>query len=150
MFIKRIHSITWSYILIDNKELNGNFDKIRSLIGYCPQNDSIFKYLTVYENLEFYGKIKGIKKEKINEIINSLLIEMNLYEYKNKISNQLSGGNKRKLSVSIAMICNPPILLLDEPSTGMDPEARRFMWKVIHKISIRKKIECDYDYTFYG
>ena len=64
---------------------------------------------------------------------------MNLYEYKNKISNQLSGGNKRKLSVSIAMICNPPILLLDEPSTGMDPEARRFMWKVIHKISIRKK-----------
>ena len=126
-------------ILIDNKELNSNFNKIRSLIGYCPQFDSIFDYMTVYENLEFYSKIKGMKLDKIKEIINALLIEMNLYNYKDKISGKLSGGNKRKLSVSIAMICNPPIILLDEPSTGMDPEARRFMWSVIHKISIRKK-----------
>ena len=95
--------------------------------------------MTVKENLEFYSKIKGMKLDKMNDIINALLIEMNLYEYKDKISGQLLGGNKRKLSVSIAMICNPPIILLDEPSTGMDPEARRFMWNVIHKISIRKK-----------
>ena len=130
---------SYGRILIDNKELNTNFNEIRSLIGYCPQFDSIFEYLTVFENLEFYSKIKGMKEEKMKEIINALLIEMNLYEYKNIISGQLSGGNKRKLSVSIAMICNPPIILLDEPSTGMDPEARRFMWSVIHKISIRKK-----------
>ena len=51
----------------------------------------------------------------------------------------LSGGNKRKLSVAIAIICNPPIILLDEPSTGMDPEARRFIWKVIHRMSLNKK-----------
>ena len=65
--------------------------------------------------------------------------EMGLMIYKDKVSGTLSGGNKRKLSVAIAMICNPPIILLDEPSTGMDPEARRFMWGVIHRISINRK-----------
>ena len=126
-------------IYIDNKEITSNFNKIRNLIGYCPQFNAIFEYLTVYENLEFYGLIKGAKKNKINDIVNALIEEMNLTQFKNKISGNLSGGNKRKLSVAIALICNPPIILLDEPSTGMDPEARRFMWGVIHKVSLNKK-----------
>ena len=126
-------------IYIDNKEINEDFDKVRSLIGYCPQFDAIFESLTVYENLEFYGLIKGAKKDKIELIVNALMDEMSLTIFKDKVSGTLSGGNKRKLSVAIAMICNPPIILLDEPSTGMDPEARRFMWGVIHRISINKK-----------
>ena len=126
-------------IYIDNKEITSNFNKIRSLIGYCPQFDAIFDYLTVYENLEFYGLIKGAKKDKINIIINTLIEEMNLSKFTNKVSGTLSGGNKRKLSVAIALICNPPIILLDEPSTGMDPEARRFMWGVIHRVSLNQK-----------
>jgi ATP-binding cassette subfamily A (ABC1) protein 3 len=126
-------------IFIDNKNINKDFENIRSLIGYCPQFDAIFDFLTVYENLEFYGTIKGAKKEKLKEIINALIEEMNLLVFKNKIAGTLSGGNKRKLSVAIALICNPPIILLDEPSTGMDPEARRFMWGVIHRVSINQK-----------
>ena len=126
-------------IFIDNKNINKNFDKIRSLIGYCPQFDAIFDFLTVYENLEFYGLIKGAKKEKIKDIINALIEEMNLLKFKNKIAGSLSGGNKRKLSVAISLICNPTIILLDEPSTGMDPEARRFMWGVIHRVSLNQK-----------
>ena len=126
-------------IYIDNKEINQEFNKVRSLIGYCPQIDAIFEYLTVYENLEFYGIIKGAKKDKIKSIIYALMKEMSLFPFKDKVSGALSGGNKRKLSVAIAMICNPPIILLDEPSTGMDPEARRFMWGVIHRISINRK-----------
>jgi ATP-binding cassette subfamily A (ABC1) protein 3 len=69
----------------------------------------------------------------------SLIDLMNLTEFKDILSKNLSGGNKRKLSVAIALICNPPIILLDEPSTGMDPEARRYMWKIIHDISIYRK-----------
>ncbi len=60
---------------------------------------------------------------------------MNLKEYENKMSGTLSGGNKRKLSVAMAMIGNPRIIFLDEPSTGMDPKARRFMWKVISRVA---------------
>ena len=130
---------TYGKIYIDNKEINEDFDKVRSLIGYCPQFDAIFESLTVYENLEFYGLIKGAKKDKIKSIVYALMEEMSLFVFKDKVSGTLSGGNKRKLSVAIAMICNPPIILLDEPSTGMDPEARRFMWGVIHRISLNRK-----------
>jgi len=65
--------------------------------------------------------------------------EMGLTKYKDKISSSLSGGNKRKLQVAIALIGNPPIVFLDEPSSGMDPEARRFMWTIIDRISTLKK-----------
>jgi ABC-type multidrug transport system ATPase subunit len=64
---------------------------------------------------------------------------MNLQEYENKLSGTLSGGNKRKLSVAMAMIGNPRIIFLDEPSTGMDPKARRFMWRVISRVATEKK-----------
>jgi len=60
---------------------------------------------------------------------------MNLEEHRKKPAGTLSGGNKRKLSVAMALIGNPPIILLDEPSAGMDPEARRFMWSVVARIS---------------
>ena len=126
-------------IYIDEYEITKNFNKIRNLIGYCPQFDAIFEYLTVYENLEFYGLIKGARKNKIKEIINALIEEINLLPFKNTVSCKLSGGNKRKLSVAIALICNPPIILLDEPSTGMDPEARRYMWGVINRVSLNQK-----------
>ena len=64
---------------------------------------------------------------------------MDLTDYENVRANNLSGGNKRKLSVSIAMIGNPPLIFLDEPSTGVDPQAKRFMWNVVSKISTLKK-----------
>jgi len=65
---------------------------------------------------------------------------MDLQDYRNIRANNLSGGNKRKLSVAIAMIGNPPLVFLDEPSTGVDPQAKRFMWNIVSKIStLRKK-----------
>ena len=64
---------------------------------------------------------------------------MDLKEYENILAGTYSGGNKRKLSVAIAMLGNPPIVFLDEPSTGMDPKARRFMWDVISRIATKRK-----------
>ena len=132
-------SPTHGKIYINGKDMRNKFSELTSIFGYCPQFDAIFEYMTVYENLEFYGKIKGIKKEYLVKVINAMISEMSLGEFVHKIAGRLSGGNKRKLSVAISFLCSPPIVLLDEPSTGMDPEARRFMWSVIHKISTKGK-----------
>ena len=126
-------------IYINGKDMRNNFEELSSLFGYCPQFDAIFEFLTVYENLKFYAQIKGIKHEYLDIVINAMISEMSLSEFINKRAGRLSGGNKRKLSVAISFLCSPPIVLLDEPSTGMDPEARRFMWSVIHKISTKGK-----------
>jgi len=126
-------------IYINDNNILSNFNKVRNLIGYCPQDNPIFEYLTVYQNLEFYGIIKGAKIDKIKDIIDALIEEMNLIQFKDIVSGTLSGGNKRKLSVAIALICSPPIILLDEPSTGMDPEARKYMWEVINRVSRNQK-----------
>ena len=136
------HSPTHGSIYINGLNIVQNFDRVKLMFGYCPQFDAIFPYMTVYENLEFYSRIKGVAPEKLKEIIQAMIESMTLTKYKNKLAGRLSGGNKRKLSVAISMICNPPIVLLDEPSTGMDPEARRFMWAVIHKLTSKSDSNC--------
>ena len=137
--ITQEHSATNGKIFINGVDISKHFSEISDMFGYCPQFDAIFEFMTVKENLEFYALIKGVKRNLLDKMIKAMIEEMSLEEFVNKISGRLSGGNKRKLSVAISMICNPPIILLDEPSTGMDPEARRFMWAVIHKISARRK-----------
>ena len=77
--------------------------------------------MTVQEHLEFYAKIKGIVRDKREALIKEQILKMDLTNYADKQAGTLSGGNKRKLSVAMAMIGNPPIVFLDEPSTGMDP-----------------------------
>jgi ATP-binding cassette, subfamily A (ABC1), member 3 len=72
-------------------------------------------------------------------LIEKAIEDLNLTEHRTKPAGTLSGGNKRKLSVAMALIGNPPIILLDEPSAGMDPEARRFMWRVVAGISQERK-----------
>lgn len=91
------------------------------MIGYCPQFDAIYEHLTVKEHLEFYAVIKGVKLELRVELVQRQIRELDLVKYTNVHAGKLSGGNKRKLSCAIALIGNPPIVLLDEPSTGVDP-----------------------------
>jgi ATP-binding cassette, subfamily A (ABC1), member 3 len=109
------------------------------LIGYCPQFDAILENLTAREHLELFAAIKGIPTNKIKKLVDDKLDELNLRKFENVQAGTYSGGNKRKLSVAMALIGNPPIIFLDEPSSGMDPEARRFMWKVIAKVSTERK-----------
>jgi len=115
------------------------FERARRLIGYCPQFDAIFDGLTVKEHLEFYADVKGVIQPLRAKLVQKQLQEMDLVEYKDVRAEKLSGGNKRKLSVAMAMIGNPPIVFLDEPSTGVDPKAKRFMWTIVSKISTMRK-----------
>ncbi|GMP86820.1 hypothetical protein CsSME_00039457 [Camellia sinensis var. sinensis] len=107
-------------------------------IGYCPQFDALLEFLTVREHLELYARIKGVPDYKLEDVVMEKIVEFDLLKHANKPSFSLSGGNKRKLSVAIAMIGDPPIVILDEPSTGMDPIAKRFMWEVISRLSTRR------------
>lgn len=110
------------------------------MIGYCPQFDAIFEGLTVKEHLEIYAALKCIKSDFRTRLIDKAIKDMDLTDYINIRANNLSGGNKRKMSVAMAMLGNPPIVFLDEPSTGVDPQAKRFMWNIVSKIStLRKK-----------
>ena len=77
--------------------------------------------MTVKEHLDFYSKVKGVSRELRSALIDKQIRDMDLEEYVNVRAEKLSGGNKRKLSVAMAMIGNPPIVFLDEPSTGVDP-----------------------------
>ncbi|KAL0844738.1 hypothetical protein Bca101_017984 [Brassica carinata] len=119
------------------KDIVASPKAIRQHIGYCPQFDALFEYLTVKEHLELYARIKGVVDYRIDNVVMEKLVEFDLLKHSHKPSFTLSGGNKRKLSVAIAMIGDPPIVILDEPSTGMDPVAKRFMWDVISRLSTR-------------
>lgn len=120
---------------IANHSVVDQIESARKYIGYCPQFDALLENLSVSEHLALFAAIKGIPEAKQQDLIEKKMLEMDLKRFENVLAGQLSGGNKRKLSVAIAMIGNPPIVFLDEPSTGMDPEARRFMWNVISRIA---------------
>jgi len=113
--------------------------EVRRLLGYCPQFDALLELLTAREHLELYARIKGVPEQELHAVVQAQLQAFDLLPYANKLAGTLSGGNKRKLSVAIALIGNPPIVFLDEPSTGMDPVARRFMWGVISRVATERK-----------
>lgn len=105
----------------------------RDSIGYCPQFDSLFDCMTGREHLSFYAQIKGITN--IPEVVSEKLKSVGISDVDaDKATKSYSGGMRRKISFSIATIAAPPIVFLDEPSTGMDPVSRRKMWKTISEL----------------
>ncbi len=109
-------------------------DETKLSIGYCPQTDTIFESLTVLETLTFYGNIRMIPKDVLHTRIHALIEKLKLAKFTNIISGNLSGGNKRKLSLAISLIGNPKLLCIDECSSGMDSYAMRSMWQCISSL----------------
>jgi ABC-type multidrug transport system ATPase subunit len=110
-------------------------EKTRRRIGYCPQFDAHFQNMTGREHIQLYAAIKGVPKDQVENAVASKLAEVGLNEFdSNRLSQGYSGGMKRKLSVACATVGQPQIVFLDEPSTGMDPVARRDMWRVISEM----------------
>ncbi|XP_060733092.1 uncharacterized protein abca12 isoform X2 [Tachysurus vachellii] len=100
-------------------------------IGYCPQVDALDNLLTGEEHLYYYARIRGICKREIDQVVNYLLKKLELNYHRHIISERYSCGTRRKLSTALALIGQPQILLLDEPSSGMDPRSKRNLWKII-------------------
>lgn len=103
----------------------------RRYIGLCPQDDPLIYELTGREHLMFFGMLKGVPLDELEEIVEALIDALNLQLYADKPAGYYSGGNKRKLCAGLALVGAPPVVFMDEPSTGVDPGARRHMWNFI-------------------
>uniref|UniRef100_A0A0L8IEX6 ABC transporter domain-containing protein n=1 Tax=Octopus bimaculoides TaxID=37653 RepID=A0A0L8IEX6_OCTBM len=116
-----------------------NLDQLKTMIGLCPQENIIHDHLTCKENLRTFAALKGFSAAEIEDEVDSLLKDLNLTEKADVFSKNLSGGQKRKLSVGMAFIGRPKIIFLDEPTAGVDPLSRRNMWELLKKY---KKNHC--------
>ena len=121
-------------IYVNGYDLDKDVNKIKEEIGIVFQNSVLDNDLTVYQNLKvrasFYGFSKKEEKEKINNIVN--LLQLN--DILDKPINKLSGGQKRRVDIARSMIHNPKLLILDEPTTGLDPKTRLMVWNLINEI----------------
>ena len=118
-------------ILVDNISVIRHRAQARSRLGVCPQFDAM-DTMTVAEHLHFYAKVRGVSNPRQN--VDAVMRAIGLEPYADRMAAKLSGGNKRKLSLGIALMGNPSVLLLDEPSSGMDAASKRVMWKTLESV----------------
>ncbi|KAI9648179.1 hypothetical protein NHQ30_002811 [Ciborinia camelliae] len=118
-------------VFVENIEINRHRADARAHLGVCPQFDAMDQ-MTVLEHLTFYARVRGVPDIEHN--VQAVLHAVGLQAFDSRMAAKLSGGNKRKLSLGIALIGNPTVLLLDEPSSGMDAAAKRVMWKTLASV----------------
>lgn len=115
-------------------DLNKEAEKVKNSIGIVFQDSVLDDKLTVYDNLLLRGALFNINKATLIKRINNLVDRLNMEDFLKRPYENLSGGQKRKCDIARALISNPKILFLDEPTTGLDPQSRKDMWKVIKDI----------------
>lgn len=107
----------------------------RKKLGYMPQRFSLYGDLTVMENINFFGSLYNLDKKTIIERSDEILDITNLFEFKNRLADNLSGGMKQKLALTCALVTRPQILVLDEPTYGVDPESRKDFWRILYTLN---------------
>ncbi|XP_063962912.1 phospholipid-transporting ATPase ABCA1-like isoform X2 [Lytechinus pictus] len=127
-------SVTSGTAHINTFSILDSMQDVNRSMGYCPQFDALDDLLTGQEHLEFYARVRGVVEEEVPKVADWGIRKLGLTEYRDRSAGTYSGGNKRKLSTAIALIGNPPVVFLDEPTTGMDPKSRRFLWNCITSI----------------
>ncbi|XP_046544466.1 phospholipid-transporting ATPase ABCA3-like isoform X1 [Haliotis rubra] len=115
-------------------DIRNQSKKVQENMGYCPQFDALIDQMTGRETLAMYARLRGVPERSIADVCTKLLDIMMLHNYADIPTQEYSGGNKRKLSTAIALVGDPAFIMLDEPSTGMDPKARRQLWNVLSQV----------------
>ncbi|MFA5928301.1 MAG: ABC transporter ATP-binding protein [Candidatus Margulisiibacteriota bacterium] len=110
-------------------------EKIKQRIGYMSQKFSLYEDLTIKENIEFYGGIYGLSRKAIQVKIKELLDQIELWEHADALTSALPLGWKQRLALSCALLHDPEIVFLDEPTSGVDPVSRRNFWLLIYKLA---------------
>ncbi|XP_072270166.1 ABC-type organic anion transporter ABCA8-like isoform X2 [Pyxicephalus adspersus] len=108
-----------------------HLDEIHRRVGFCPQFDVKFDPLTVKENLKVFANIKGIQAAHVDDEVQKVISDLQLTDIQNLEAGKLSGGQKRKLTLGIALLGDPQVLILDEPTAGLDPCSRHQVWSVL-------------------
>ncbi len=103
----------------------------KNLMGIVPQEAQLFEMLTPYETLRIFGKLRGLPSTDAKRRANELISDLRLEEHRNAANLKLSGGLKRRVMIGIAAIANPGLIVLDEPTTGLDPQSRRDVWNLM-------------------
>lgn len=126
-------------ILYNGKDIFNMDDKYRNIIGYLPQEFGVYKNFTAKQFLQYVGALKGMSGKNLNSKVNELLELVGLYDVRNKSIGKFSGGRKRRVGIAQVLLNDPRIIVLDEPTAGLDPQERTRFRNLIAKIS-RDKI----------
>jgi ABC-type multidrug transport system ATPase subunit len=133
-----IEKATSGSILIDGMDINNHRQKIRPLIGYLPQDFTFFSKLKTWEFLDYAAKLSMLTKKKERLVkVDQLLDQVGLLDVRERMANKLSGGMKRRLGIAQALIGEPKLLVIDEPTTGLDPEERIRFRNILSHLSQR-------------
>uniref|UniRef100_A0A4W6D9K3 P-type phospholipid transporter n=1 Tax=Lates calcarifer TaxID=8187 RepID=A0A4W6D9K3_LATCA len=127
--------ITYGEAFLNHYSVLTEMERVHQLMGYCPQFDAISDLLTGREHLELYARLRGVQEDSVAKVAQWGVKKLGLTQYAEREAGGYSGGNKRKLSTAISLIGAPPVIFLDEPTTGMDPKAKRFLWNCILSVT---------------
>lgn len=125
-------------VIIDGYNLDTQKESIKRKLGVVFQNSVLDKDLSVYDNLLYRGSLYGLSKKECQKRIETLSIQLQFKDYLNRSLSKLSGGQKRRIDVARALIHDPEILILDEPTTGLDPQTRNVLWSFIEYLRKEK------------
>jgi len=135
-----VYTLTNGYAKLAGFNVKTDMDQVYKRIGICPQHDILWNDLTVEEHLLFYARLKGITKEQEADAVEESMASVGLENFKHNLVSGLSGGEKRRLSIAIALVGDPKLVFLDEPTTGLDPDVRRLIWGILNEISHNRTI----------
>ena len=133
--VEKLLNPTSGQILLFDKDLKDQSDEIKDKIAYMPQKFGLYEDLTIIENLNLFADLKGIPKNERKAVYDELLQMTALAPFINRPAGKLSGGMKQKLGIACSLVSKPELLILDEPTAGVDPLSRKELWDVLSKVA---------------